>query len=113
MAVSTAQTHALITYFLQSYTEKYSGQPRDFNRFRDQWGFKSMIEQYGMDGSKEIVDYYFATRRPGHPMNYFLYNYEKLAAIMEDKKRDAEVRRKLREESQKRVEEWRGSIRHN
>jgi len=109
MAVSNAQTHALITYFLQSFSEKYSGQPRDFNRFRDQWGFKSMIEQYGMDRAKQLVDYYFATQRPGHPTNYFLYNYEKLFAIMEDKEHDAENRRKLREESQKRVEEWRDS----
>lgn len=108
MAPTKQQTHSLITYFLRGYVEKYESQPRDFNRFRDQWGFQSMIEQYGLDRSRKIVDYYFETRRPGHPVNYLLYNYERLHAIMVDKERDAENRRKLREESQKRVEEWRG-----
>lgn len=108
MAVSRQQTHALITYFLQKHQEKYEREPRDFNRFRDQWGFTAMIEQYGMAKAKEIVDYYFDTRRMNHPVNYLLYNYERLNAIIVEKKEDAENRRKLMAESKKRVEEWRG-----
>lgn len=108
VAVSKQQTHALITYFLQGYESKYESAPRDFNRFRDQWGFQSMIEQYGASRAKKIVDYYFATHRPGHPVSYLLYNYERLNAIMADKEKDEAERAKLRAESEKRVKEWRG-----
>lgn len=108
MAVSKQQTHTLITYFLMKYKAKHNSEPADFNRFRDQWGFNAMIEQYGMNRSKEIVDYYFETKRVNHSVNYLLYNYERLNAIMVDKEKDEENRRKLRLESQKRVEEWRG-----
>lgn len=107
MAVTRQQTHALITYFLQKHQEKYEREPRDFNRFRDQWGFSAMIEQYGMTKAKRIVDYYFDTRRMAHPVNYLLYNYERLNAIIVEKDADAELRKKLLEESQRRVEEWR------
>lgn len=108
MAVTRQQTHTLITYFLTKYRARYNVDPRDFNRFRDQWGFQAMIEQYGMDRSKAVIDYYFDTPKPGHPLTYLLYNYERLHAIMVDKEKDEEKRRKLREESAKRVEEWRG-----
>lgn len=108
MAVSNQQTHALVTYFLGKYRARYDTDPRDFNRHRDKWGFASMIEQYGTPRSKEIIDYYFETRRPGHPVNYLLFNYEKLHQIMTEKAQDEEKRRKLRLESMKRVEEWRG-----
>ena len=108
MAVSKQATHTLITHFLKNYRERYDSDPRDFNRFRDQWGFQAMIEQYGPAGAKKVVDYYFATRRPGHPVSYLLYNYERLNAIMVDKEKDEAERARLRAESEKRVKEWRG-----
>lgn len=108
MAVSTQQTHTLVTYFLGRYKDRYGKDPRDFNRHRDKWGFSSMIEQYGMARAKEVVDYYFETSRPGHPVAYLLFNYEKLHQIMIEKAEDAEKRRQLHIESKKRVEEWRG-----
>jgi len=107
MAVSNQQSHALITYFLGKYRARYDKDPRDFNRHRDKWGFAAMIEQYGTPRSKEIIDYYFETRRPGHPVNYLLFNYDKLHQIMTEKAEDDEKRRQLRMESMKRVEAWR------
>lgn len=108
MGVSNQQTHSLITYFLGLYRTKYDSDPRDFNRYRDKWGFAAMIEQFGTPRSKEIIAYYLDTRRPGHPVKYLLNNYEKLNTIMVEKQADAEKRRQLRLESKKRVEEWRG-----
>lgn len=108
MAVSNQQSQSLITYFLQKYRAKYDSEPRDLNRYRDKWGFAAMIEQYGTPRAKEIIDYYFDTLRPGHPVNYLLFNYEKLDQIMTEKAEDAEKRRQLRLESMKRVEAWRG-----
>lgn len=107
MAVSKQQTHALITFFLGRYHDKYEAAPKDFNRFRDQWGFQAMIEDYGTPKAKAIIDYYFETYRPSHPTSYLLYNYEKLKASMDERDNDEAERAKLRAESKKRVEEWR------
>jgi|SRR6476469_4652879 len=108
MAASNQQSHALITYFMGKYRDMYNADPRDFNRHRDKWGFAAMIDQYGTPRAKQIIDYYFATKRPGHPVNYLLFNYDKLHQIMIDKAADEENRKKLIQESKKRVEEWRG-----
>lgn len=105
--VTSKEVHTLISYYLKKYGERYERDPRDFNRFRDKWGFQSMIEQYGLAGAKDVVDYYMSTRRVGHPVNYLLYNYEKLYEIMMDKRKDKENRERLIRESKKRVEEWR------
>ena len=96
-----------MSHYLKKYNERYERDPRDFNRFRDKWGFQSMVEQYGLSTAKQVVDYYMSTRRIGHPVNYLLYNYEKLYEIMTEKEKDQENRERLIRESQKRVEEWR------
>jgi hypothetical protein len=107
MAVTNAQVHTLVTYFLNVFKTKYEAAPKDFNRYRDKWGFSGMIEDFGMDQSKKIIDYYFQTNRSYHPTNYLLFNYEKLNAAMLEREEDERNRAKLREESRRRVEEWR------
>lgn len=107
MAVTNQQVHALVTYFLKLYGEKYESAPRDFNRYRDKWGFQGMIEDFGPDQARRIVEYYLSTRRVTHPTNYLLFNYEKLHAAMLEREEDEKRRKQLRAESKKRVEEWR------
>lgn len=107
MAVTNAQVHSLVTYFLNAFKAKYNAAPKDFNRYRDKWGFQGMIEDFGVDGSKKIIDYYFETARSYHPTNYLLFNYEKLNNAMLEREEDEKKRAQLRAESRKRVEEWR------
>lgn len=107
MAVTNAQVHTLVTYFLNAFKKKYDTAPRDFNRFRDKWGFQGMIEDYGMDNAKAIIDYYLSTARNYHPTNYLLFNYEKLNSAMLERAEDEKKRKQLRAESRRRVEEWR------
>lgn len=106
-APTTAQVNTLLTYFLKKYDSKYAAAPTDFNRFRDKWAFKDMIADFGMDHSKEIVDFYFSLPRYSHPVNYLVYNYEKLSRSMKDLKEDREERVRLRKESEARVEAFR------
>jgi len=106
--VTSREVHTLISHYLKQYKDRYGREPRDFNRFRDKWGFQSIIEQYGMARAKDVVDYYMSTRRVGHPVNYLLYNYEKLYEIMTEKEKDEENRQRLIKESKERVKEWRG-----
>lgn len=107
MTATNAQVHSLVTYFLNAFKSKYDTAPKDFNRYRDKWGFQGMIEDYGMERSKAIIDYYFSTNKHYHPTNYLLFNYEKLNNAMLEREEDEANRKKLREESRKRVEEWR------
>lgn len=107
MAVTQQQVHALISHYLKLYGEKYESAPRDFNRYRDKWGFQSMIEDFGAARARQIVDYYFSTARPTHPTNYLLFNYDKMNNAMLERDEDEKKRAQLRAESKRRVEEWR------
>jgi len=107
MAVTQAQVHALVTFFLKTFKDKYGENPRDFNRYRDKWGFQGMIEDFGAVRAKEIVSYYFETPKAHHPTNYLLFNYEKINNAMVEREEDEKKRAELRAESKKRVEEWR------
>lgn len=105
--ITTQQTHALISLFLKHYKDRYGKDPLNFNRYRDKWGFQSMAEDLGVERAKEVISYYFETGKAGHPTSYLLHNYDKINAHMIDREEDAINRKKLMEESAKRVEEWR------
>lgn len=107
MAVTNQQVHALISHYLKLYRAKYEADPRDFNRYRDKWGFQAMIEDFGAVRAKQIVEYYFETTKPRHPTNYLLFNYEQLNNAMLERAEDEKKRAELRAESKRRVEEWR------
>ena len=107
MAATKAQINSLVTYYLNQFKTKYDAAPKDLNRFRDQWGFQGMIDDFGMDSAKKIIDYYFSTARHYHPTSYLLYNYEKLNSAMLEREEDEKKRAELRAESKRRVEEWR------
>lgn len=105
--VSSTQVNALITQYLTLYQERYGRKPTDFNRYKEKWGFASMIEDLGNARAKEVVSYYFETNNIGHPVSKLLYNYEKLDEIMTERAADEELRARLRRESEARVKAWR------
>lgn len=105
--ITTQQTHALISLFLKGYKKRYGKDPVNFNRFRDKWGFQDMAEDLGLDRAKEVIEYYFETGKVGHPISYLLREYDKINQRMIEREQDVINRKKLMEESAKRVEEWR------
>lgn len=105
--VSSAQVNTLISQYLNLYEVKYGNRPNDFNRYREKWGFQSMIEDLGFARAKEVVSYYFDTNNIGHPVSKLLYNYEKIDEIMTERAADDELRSRLRRESEARVKAWR------
>lgn len=107
--VTAQQTNALITFYLKEHSEKY-GKPPEINRYREKWGFQAMIEDLGMEGAKEIIKYYYATSRVGHPLTYLLRNYDKLNRIRRDLLEDSANREKLRRETELRVREWEKNV---
>jgi hypothetical protein len=90
---------------MKVFADRYGRKPQ-LNRYREKWGFQDMITDLGYDRAKEIVEYYFRTSKPGHPVAFLLNNYDKINRYYEEKQDDDEKRRKLREATAARVREW-------
>jgi len=99
------QAYALISLYEQCFNKKYSRKPQ-VNRFREKWGFMDMVADLGYQQSRETVEYYFKTGKQGHPVNFLLQNYDKIAQFMEEKKQDEAKRAELRRITEQRVREW-------
>lgn len=101
------QAHALVTYFGQQYKKKYHVDPK-LNRYAARWGFDSMLMDMSETEVKGLIDYYLATVNPsGHTLDWFFYNYEKLAEAKEKTDADRAALAEIRERTRKRTEEWR------
>lgn len=98
-------TNELLNLYIVEFKAKYGRAP-EMNRFKQKWGFRGMYEDLGMEASKRVINYYFGTSRPGHPIDYLLYNYEKLDKVIREREKDAVERERLRKETEKRVKEW-------
>lgn len=101
------ECHALVTYFSKKYKEKYGIAPK-VNRYSARWGFDSILMDMKSDEIMTIVDFYFETfNQSGHSLEWFFYNYDKLASAKEDRDKDAAELAVIRERTRKRTEEWR------
>lgn len=98
-------TNELLALYVNLYQDKYDKVPT-MNRFKQKWGFRGMYEDLGLAQAKKVVEYYFRTSRVGHPIDYLLYNYEKLNVILIELEKDARDREKWRKETEQRVKEW-------
>jgi len=107
----TKQANGLVTLYIKSWTEKYDKQP-NINRFKHKWAFQDMIEDLGYDRAKKVVDYYFRTQKLGHPIEYLIYNYDRLNKIMLEREADNENLARLAKETEKRVKEWEEKLGH-
>lgn len=101
------EAHALVTYFGKKYKEKY-GIALKVNRYSARWGFDAILMDMSVSDTQELIDYYFGTQSlNGHTLEWFFYNYEKLAEAMEKTNEDVAALARIREETRKRTEEWR------
>lgn len=101
----TKQGNGLITLFIKNYTDKYD-KPPIVNRYKEKWAFQDMVSDLGYERAKSVVDYYFRTSKLGHPIQYLLYNYERLSRVMLEREEDNKKLKEIAQETKKRVEEW-------
>jgi hypothetical protein len=101
-------TNELLALYIDRYTSLYGKTPV-MNRFKQKWGFRAMYEDLGLAQAKKVIEHYFKTERFGHPIDYLLYNYEKLNLILIELEKDAVDREQLRKETEQRVREWEAS----
>ena len=77
MAEDRKLPYALISEYQRCYKKKYGNVPR-VNVYRERWGMEDMIQSVGFDRAKELISYYFECERPGHPLQWLFYNFDKL-----------------------------------
>lgn len=100
----TKLVNSLMTKFIKLYEDKYGSKPR-LNRNTERWGFGYMLDDLGSD-TFPTLEYYFTLRR-FHDAQDLLRNYHEVSTWRHEDIEDEENRRKLAEETKKRVEESR------
>lgn len=100
------QAHALLSHYIKLYTGKYNRAPV-INRFKEKWAMIDVIDSVGGARAKELLEYYFRTTNPGHPLQWFFYNFDRLHENEQKEAEDRRKRDKLRAETKARVEQFR------
>lgn len=98
------QAYALVSLYIALYKNKYNKTPI-VNRYREKWAMQDVIDTVGVDRSKELLEYYFKCSKPGHPLNWFLYNFDRMDEVLIKSKEDLERRKQLREQTKNLVEQ--------
>lgn len=96
--------YALVSLYISLYKNRYNKQPL-VNRYREKWAMQDVIDTVGFDRAKELIEYYFKCNKPGHPLNWFLYNFDRLDDVLVKSEQDLENRKHLREQTKNMVEQ--------
>ena len=65
------EPYVLIGLYLSLYKEKYN-KTITINKFREKWAMQDVIDSVGYERAKELLVYYFATNKQGHPLTSFI-----------------------------------------
>ena len=96
--------YALVTLYVNLYKHAHNRDPR-VNKHRDKWAMQDVIDSVGYDRAKDLMHYYFKLKKHDHPLNWFLYNFDKLDDVLLKLQQDEERRARLREQTRRMVEE--------
>lgn len=97
------QPYIMLWKYEKLYEEKYGRKPT-VNKYRDKSAMKDVIDSVGFDRGMELLEYYFKTPKYGHPLIFFLYNFDRIDRAVKDVIKDKENRKLLREATKKMVE---------
>ena len=102
---SEKEPYILIGIYESLYLSKYGKKPK-LNKFREKWAMQDVIDSIGFDRAKAVLEYYFKTSKSGHPIQHFLFNFDKLNEVMVELDKDKSARDKLLAETKQMVEEY-------
>jgi hypothetical protein len=106
---TAAECHALTSYFKKQYKAKYGKEPV-LNRNVAKAQFGNMLMDYSSEELRNIIDFFLSTYSVNnHRINDLFYGYDKIVEAMLQHEEDVATQERLREETRKRVEEWRAS----
>ena len=101
---NSKEPYILLTLYQNLYKEKYN-KAVTINKFREKWAMQDVIDSVGYTRAKELLEYYFGLTKNGHPLQFFLYNFDKMDVVKIEIEKDKEKRRLLLEETKKMVEQ--------
>lgn len=100
---SAGQAHALTTYYIGKYQERYNEKPI-VNRNKARWSWDSMLYDLTPVEIKELLDFYFKSHSAkAHDLDNFFYNYDKILLSMRQAEVDAEGRKAMMRETEERT----------
>lgn len=102
--MASREPYILISLYENLYLNQYGKKPV-MNKFREKWAMQDVIDSVGLDKACNLLSYYFTLSRPGHPLQFFYYNFDKMEQARVELAKDIETRRLLRESTKKMVEE--------
>lgn len=108
MEKKAQSANALLSLYGKLYKQKY-GRSVTINRYKEKWAMLDVIESVGQDRARELLEYYFRTAKTGHPLQWFFYNFDTLDRMMNELAEDAAKRERIRQQTKRRVEEWKES----
>ena len=94
------QRFGLVTYF-EKVQQRVTGSKTTINRYSGQWDADAILESYGYDKSKELIDRYFKIAT-SPSWKRFAYDVEKVYDGMREEIED----KKQREVMRQRAKEW-------
>lgn len=86
------------------YKERYGNKPK-YNRFKEKWAMQDVIDSVGTEEAGTLLEYYFKVTKPGHPLTWFFFNFDKLESMMLEMEADKKRRKFLLEQTKRMVEE--------
>lgn len=108
-APTAAECHALTSYFIKQYTQKYGKAPV-VNRNIAKTQFQNMLMDYSSEEIRNLIDFFLTTQSSNnHRINDLFYGYDRLVEAMRQHDEDVILQQRLREETKRRTEEWRAS----
>jgi hypothetical protein len=95
--------HSLLTLYSNLYLDKYS-KAVTVNRHREKWAMVDVIDSIGYERAKTLLVYYFQCNKPGHPLQWFYFNFDKLDEMLKKIEEDKDKRAKMRTATKRMME---------
>ena len=103
--------NALITLYQKFFLEVH-GRVSTINRYKFKYGMIDVIESVGYDRAKVLLAYYFKTSKPGHPLPFFLSNFDRMDEMERRQSEDTLRRKDIMYATKKMVEEREAQVEH-
>ncbi len=86
---------ALLSKYSALYKQKYGNSPI-VNKYKEKWAMTSLVEDFGVEGVRESLKYYFKINREGHSLSWFFNNFSNIHSSRLSSEKDAIIRREQR-----------------
>ena len=96
--------YGLVSLYSVLYKEAYK-KAAVVNKYREKWAMQDVIDSVGYDRAKVLLEYYFKISKPGHPLTWFFFNFEKLDLSLSQTEQDKTRRELIRAKTKTMVEE--------